>query len=267
MIDPDEAVARADRLRGLHHAAEPLILPNAWDVGSALAIERAGATAVATTSSGVAASLGYPDGEAMSAEEMFDVVERIARAVEVPVTVDIEAGYGLEPDAFVDALLASGAAGCNLEDTDRAHDPGALVDLERQAEWLSRVRAAADAAGVPIVINARIDTFLRGSGSLEERVEDGLRRAHAYVAAGADCVYPIWLTETDAIARFVQEVEAPVNVLLRPGAPTLAELRALGVRRISVGGGLAHRAMDATERLARALVGGDDTPFRDMAEG
>jgi 2-methylisocitrate lyase-like PEP mutase family enzyme len=256
----------ADRLRGLHGGPAPLLLPNAWDVSSALAVERAGAAAVATTSSGVAAALGYPDGEAIPVEEMLDAVRRIAGAVDVPVTADIEAGFGLPPAELVGRLLEAGAVGLNLEDTLRDGGAPRLGPMEPQAERIAETRAAADAAGVPLVVNARIDVFLRGEGSPDERVEDGLRRAAAYVEAGADCVYPIWLVDRAGIERFVREAGAPVNVLLRPGAPTVAELTELGVRRISVGGGLARHADAHVEELARRLLAGDDAPFRDLGE-
>ena len=259
-------VEHAERLQALHAAPEPLILPNAWDVSSALAVTRAGAKAVATTSSGVAASLGYPDGEAIPAAEMLAAVRRITSAVDVPVTADLEAGYGLPADELVDRILEAGTVGVNLEDTVRQDGTLVLGPMERHAEWIGAVRAAARAAGVQIVVNARIDAFLRGDAPLAELVTDALRRAAAYVAAGADCVYPIWLVDRDAIGRLVAEAGAPVNVLLRPGAPGLAELRGLGVRRISVGGGLARHADQHVEELARRLLHGDDGPFRELGE-
>jgi 2-methylisocitrate lyase-like PEP mutase family enzyme len=256
----------AARLLALHAAGKPLILPNAWDVASALAVERAGATAVATTSSGVAEALGYPDGEAIPAGEMLAAVGRIAAAVSVPVTADLEAGYGLEPEALVAGLLDAGAVGVNLEDTDRASDPVGLVEADVQADRLAAIRRAADNTDVHVVVNARIDVFLRGDGPMQPRVDEAIRRAQAYVAAGADGVYPIWLTDSDAIARIVREVAAPVNILLRPGSPGVAELTRLGVRRISVGGGLARHASRLVESLARRLVAGDGSDFAELGE-
>lgn len=258
---------QARHLRELHNRAVPLILPNAWDVASARAVERAGAAAIATTSSGVAESLGYPDGEAIPAHEMVAAVSRIARAVEIPVTADLEAGYGLEPAALVAKLLDAGAVGLNLEDTDRARDPTRLIAVERQAAYIADVRSAADQAGVPVVVNARLDCFLRGSGSNDERVEDAIARGRAYVVAGADCVYPIWLTDAGAIERIVRALDAPVNVLLRPGAPSVERLAALGVRRISVGGGMARHAMARVEELAARLLAGDGAAFAELGEG
>ena len=268
MIDPGLAslVERAERLRALHHGSEPLILANAWDVASAVAIERAGSVAIATTSSGMAASLGYPDGEVIPAAEMFAAVGRIAAAVSVPVTADMETGYGLEASALVEGLLAAGAVGLNLEDTERVREPHSLVDVDRQVERLVAIRRAATDAGVPIVINARIDVFLRGSAAPEDLLADAIHRAQVYVGAGADCVFPIWLADADAIGRLAREVDAPVNVLLRPGMPPIDELVRLGVRRISVGGGLARHALAATEALARRLLAGDGAPFAELGE-
>ena len=255
----------AERLRAMHAGPEPLILPNAWDVASALAVERAGAPAVATTSSGVAATLGYEDGEAMGAEDMLAAVGRIASAVRVPVTADLEAGYGLPAEALVDGLLGAGAVGLNLEDTIRDGTPR-LGPMELQAERIAAVRAAATAAGVPVVINARIDTFLRGGGGAEQRLSDAIARGRAYLAAGADCVYPITLDDAHAIERFVAEVGGVVNILLRPGSPSLAALAELGVRRVSVGGGLWRHAMHRAEELARDLLAGQDAAFGELGE-
>jgi 2-methylisocitrate lyase-like PEP mutase family enzyme len=268
MTDPRLAslAERAERLRALHHAPEPLILANAWDVASATAIERAGSAAIATTSSGVAASLGFPDGEGMPASEMLAAVGRIVAAVSVPVTADMEAGYGLPARTLLDGLLGAGAVGLNLEDTDRAVEPPGLANVDRQAERLAAIRRAATDAGVPIVINARIDVFLRSSAPAEDQIADTIHRARAYAKAGADCVFPIWLADSDAIGRVVRGVDAPVNILLRPGTPPIDALVRLGVRRISVGGGLAHHALDATEALARRLLAGDGTPFAELGE-
>lgn len=259
--------AAADRLLSLHHGERPLILPNAWDVASAQAVERAGAAAIATTSSGVAEALGYPDGEAIPPAEMFAAVGRIAGAVSVPVTADLEAGYGLPADELMTRLLGAGAVGLNLEDTDRGHDSSRLTDVGTAARRIAAVRAAADDAGVSVVINARVDSFLRGPGGLSEQLDDALTRGRAYLAAGADCVYPIGLTDADAITRLVRELAAPLNVLLRPGSPDVEQLAALGVRRISVGGGLARHALEHAEALARQLLAGDGSPFLQLGEG
>jgi 2-methylisocitrate lyase-like PEP mutase family enzyme len=235
-ITPD-LHSRCDLLRSLHRPGEPLLLPNAWDVTTARAVVAAGFPVVATTSGGVAESLGYQDREGAPVQEMLAAAARIACGVDVPVTVDAEAGYGMKPAQLVAALRSAGAAGCNLEDSD--YTAGRLRDPDRHAEWLSAVRTAATEADYPLVINARVDVFLAGfvagagPGTQEELVPEALRRAHAYLEAGADCVYPIALWEADALREFTSHVSAPINIMRLPQAPSLAELAALGVARVS----------------------------------
>jgi 2-methylisocitrate lyase-like PEP mutase family enzyme len=248
---------RCDLLRSLHRPGAPLLLPNAWDVATARAVVAAGYPVVATTSGGVAGTLGYEDHEGAPAEEMLAAAARIARGVDVPVTVDAEAGYGMEPADLVAALGGAGVAGCNLEDTD--YTDGSLRDPDRQAEWLAAVRQAASADGYPLVINARIDVFLwpfldgAGAGTQGELVPEALRRATAYLDAGADCVYPIAVWEKDALRRFVEEVGSPVNVARLPQAPLLSELAELGVARVSWGPFLYRDAMARFEAQLASL--------------
>lgn len=265
-VERSALVELANRLRALHHGRQPLVLANAWDVGSALAVEKAGAAAIATTSSGVAASFGFPDGEELPAAEMFLIVLRIAGAVRVPVTADLETGYGLPSDVLVDEMLRAGAAGLNVEDSDRSASTPRLMDVEPHAERIAAIRAAARRARVPIVINARIDVFLRSDDEPRAHLEDAIVRAVAYLEAGADCVYPIGLDDPGVIGRFVRRVPGPVNVLLRPGSPSLRQLRRLGVKRISVGGGLWRQAQAMTESVARRLLSGDGGPFAELGE-
>ena len=215
-------------------------LPNAWDVATAKAVVAAGFPVVATTSAGVAGTLGYEDHEGAPGDEMLAAAARIARAVDVPVTVDAEAGYGMQPAELVDALRSAGAAGCNLEDTDYA--AGGLRDADQQAEWLGRFGRPRRTDGYRLVINARVDVFLgpflagAGPGTQEELVPEAVRRANAYLEAGVDCVFPVVLWEPDALRRFMSEVRGPVNVVRVPGrSPSLAELAALGVARVSWG--------------------------------
>jgi 2-methylisocitrate lyase-like PEP mutase family enzyme len=230
--------SRCDVLRSLHRPGTPLLLPNAWDVATAKAVVAAGFPVVATTSFGVAETLGYEDHEAPG-DEMLAAAARIASAVDVPVTVDAGVGYGMEPTELVAALRSAGAAGCNLEDTD--HVAAMLRDPDEHAEWLRAVRQAASQDGYGLVINARVDVFfgpfLAGAdaGTQEELVPEAVRRAHAYLEAGVDCVYPVCLWETDALRRFVSEVRGPVNVIPLPQMPSLGELAALGVARVSWG--------------------------------
>jgi 2-methylisocitrate lyase-like PEP mutase family enzyme len=231
--------SRCDVLRSLHRPGDPLLLPNAWDVATARAVAAAGFPVVATTSAGVAGALGYEDHEGAPGDEMLAAAARIARGVDVPVTVDAEAGYGMEPAKLVAALRSAGAAGCNLEDTD--HGDESLRAPGEHAEWLAAVRRAADDAGYPLVINARIDVFLHrwlageGAGTQEALVPAAVERANAYLEAGADCVYPIVLWEREALRRFMGDVRGPVNIVRLPQAPSLAELAELGVTRVSWG--------------------------------
>jgi 2-methylisocitrate lyase-like PEP mutase family enzyme len=231
--------SQCDLLRSLHHPGEPVLLPNAWDVATARAVVAAGFPVVATSSGGVAGTLGYEDHEGAPGDEMLAAAARIARGVDVPVTVDAEAGYGMEPAELVAALHSIGAAGCNLEDSD--YTAGSLRDPDQHAEWLSAVRAAASADGYPLVINARVDVFLHpflagaGAGTQGELVPEALRRAKIYLEAGVDCVFPITLWEADALRHFTSEVSGMVNVVRLPQAPSLAELAAMGVARVSWG--------------------------------
>lgn len=247
---------RCELLRSLHRPGAPLLLPNAWDVATARAVVAAGFPVVATTSAGVAATLGYADEEGAPAHEMLASAARIARGVDVPVTVDAESGYGMPPAELVASLRSAGAAGCNLEDTDHAAG-GGLRDPGRHAEWLGAVRQAASDDGYPLVINARVDVFLgpflagAGPGTQEGLLPDALRRANAYFEAGADCVYPIALWETDALRRFTSEASGPVNAVHLPRTSSLAELASAGVARVSWGPFL-H--IDAMARFGEQLA-------------
>jgi 2-methylisocitrate lyase-like PEP mutase family enzyme len=233
--------SRCDLLRSLHRPGDPLLLPNAWDVASARAVVAAGFPVVATTSWAVAAMLGHEDHADAPGDEMLGAAARIARDVDVPVTVDAEAGYDMEPAELVAVLRSAGFAGCNLEDTD--HATGRLRDPFEQAQWLAAVREAAAEDGYGLVINARVDTFFEpwlagagdGAGSQQELVPDAVRRANAYLEVGVDCVYPIVLWETDALGSFMSDVRGAVNVVRLPQGPSLAELAALGVARVSWG--------------------------------
>ena len=188
---------RCSLLRSLHVRGNPVVLPNAWDAASARAVVDAGFAAVATSSSAVADALGYEDGEGAPAEEMLAAAARIARAVDVPVTVDAEAGYGMAPDEFVDALARAGAAGCNFEDTD--HASGTITETGAHAARLAAIRAAAGDDG--LVLNARVDVFLRNRSAPQgELLDEAVARARAYLEAGADCVYPIFLADDGVIA-------------------------------------------------------------------
>lgn len=239
-IELTDLKERAAQLRSLH-SGELLVLPNVWDAASATVVADAGFPAIATASAAISAVLGFPDGEGAPWQEMFAAAGRIVRAVSVPVSIDAEAGYGMQPRDFVDRLLDTGAVGCNLEDSD--HRTGGLVDADAQARWLAAVRAAATAAGVPIVINARVDTFLPSSGIGEpDRLAEAVRRGRLYLDAGADCIYPIGVSRRADVAALVADLPGPVNGNTGDDLD-LAALRELGVARVSYGPRFQRAAM------------------------
>jgi 2-methylisocitrate lyase-like PEP mutase family enzyme len=245
-VSPLTAAAR--RFRAAHHGPRPLVLPNVWDAVSARVFAEAGFGALATSSGAVAEALGYADGQRTPAAEMFAAIARITRSVDVPVTADIEAGYGLAPDELARRLASAEVVGCNLEDSDPITRE--LADPGHQADYLAAMHAA---AGEALVINARVDVFVRprpeGSG---DAVEDAVERARRYLEAGADCCYPI-LAPLTALPDLVADIGGPVNAMCRPGGPSLAELTATGVARITFGSSLHQRATEELAAVARAL--------------
>jgi 2-methylisocitrate lyase-like PEP mutase family enzyme len=238
--------AAATTFRALHQgraADDPLVLPGPWDAASARVFADAGFPALATPSAGIAGSLGYQDGSTPP-DEMFATIARIVRAVSVPVSADIEGGYGLAPGELVGRLLETGVVGCNLEDSE-AHST--LKDPQRHADWLAEVRAA---AGDALFINARVDTFLLGTGD----PADAVARARLYVAAGADCVYPL-LAPPEVVPLLRKEIDGPINLAARPDGESVAALARLGATRITFGPGMQRYAMAATGELAARLRG------------
>ncbi|MGH3714536.1 MAG: isocitrate lyase/PEP mutase family protein [Micromonosporaceae bacterium] len=252
----EELDSQAEQLRALHHGDAPLVLPNVWDAASAVVVAEAGFPAIATGSAPIAQSLGYPDHEGAPIDEMFAAAGRIAGAVGVPVTADVEAGYGLSPAELVRRLLEAGAVGCNLEDSD--HWAGGLVRAETQANRIAALRSAATAAGVNLVINARVDVFYQEWGEESERLPEAIRRGRLYLEAGADCVYPILVSDAETIGALAAEIPGPINVLFRPGTPSLAELAKLGVARVSYGPGILRATMAALRQIADTIADGGD---------
>lgn len=245
--------ALADRFRRMHHNGV-LILANAWDAGSARVLEAAGSTAIATTSAGVAWSLGYPDGEQITAADLAGVVARMCRVVSVPVTADIEAGYGSSPDevaATVAAIIDAGAVGINLED---ATPDGTLFSQEQQRERIIAAREAADAAGIDLVINARTDIYLRGIGEPGDRFTHTVERTNSYRAAGADCLFVPGVRDIVTIAALVESINGPLNIMAGPGSPPVQQLEELGVARISLAVNVALAAYSAGRRVARETL-------------
>jgi len=231
--------------RSLHVPGTPLVLANAWDVASARIAEEAGSRAVATTSAGVAWSLGAPDGDVIDRESAVAAVRRVVTAVRVPVTADIESGFGDTPAEVAEtvrAVVAAGAVGVNIEDS--------LRDVGEQCE---RYAAARSAAGDGLYLNARIDTYLRGPGDFADTVA----RAEAYLAAGADGIFVPGVVDPETVAALAAKIQAPLNVLAGPGAPSVPELARLGVARVSLGSGVAQAAYAVVRKATReALTAG-----------
>jgi 2-methylisocitrate lyase-like PEP mutase family enzyme len=242
--------AKAQALRDLHKPGTPLVLANAWDAATAKSVEKAGFPAVATTSAGVAVALGYEDHQVTPPDEMFAAVARIAAAVSVPVTADLEGGYGLDAPELVERMLAAGVVGLNFEDTDHAAGGSTMVAANAQATRIAELRGAARASGVDIVINARTDAYVR---QVNNPLDTSLERGRLYLGAGADCIFPILVKDGGEIARLISELAAPVNILYVPGVPDIPRLAKMGAARISVGGGLFAASMRSHEERLESL--------------
>jgi 2-methylisocitrate lyase-like PEP mutase family enzyme len=250
-MDRTEQRKRAERLRALHHGARILVLVNVWDVASALVVQQAGLPALATSSSAVSSALGYPDGERIAVDEVLSASARIAARVSVPLSADLEGGYARALDGLTDIacrLIDTGAVGLNLEDSVGA--TGALLDMPDAVKRVRAVRRATDEAGVPLVINARTDVFLEDAQGGKAAYREAVRRLSAYREAGADCLFPIGVRDAATIEALVRDLEGPVNILAGPGAPTIPELHAMGVARVSLGGGPQRAALRTLANVA-----------------
>jgi 2-methylisocitrate lyase-like PEP mutase family enzyme len=253
-MTPDRQKQLAESFRAAHRGSL-LLLPNAWDAMSARQFEAAGFGAIATTSGGVNWALGYADGEKAPWREVVAAHERIVRAVRVPVTADIEAGYGDTPAAVaksIGEIVQTGVVGFNLEDgTPRPDMP--VRPVEDAVARIRAAREAADAAGVPAVINARIDLYLKNVGDPGSRFEETVQRAKAYLAAGADCIYPFGFIDMDTVARLTKAIDAPVNIVARAGTPPVAELERIGVRRVTIASGATLAVMSLIKKIGEDL--------------
>ena len=247
---------KAARFRRLHEGPI-LILPNAWDVASARIFETAGFQAIGTTSAGIAAAHGYPDGERISREEMLDAVRRIASGVDLPVSADIEAGYGATPEEVAETVrgvIAAGAVGINLEDA--TYQPASpLREIPRQVERIRAAREAAERSDFPLFINARTDVYWLGVGEPSSRLDHALRRLQAYRAAGADCLFVPGVRNPEEIAALAREIDGPLNVIAGAGVPAIPELARLGVARLSVGSGPIRATLTYLQQIADELLG------------
>jgi len=245
------SASKADALRRLHVEGPMLVLPNAWDAGSARIFVEAGFPALATTSAGIAFSLGFPDGERISRDEMLAAVSRITRRISVPITADMEAGYGLTPDAVAETVrrvIDTGAVGMNLEDR---MEEKLLIDFALAVDRVGAARRAADATGVRLVLNARTDAFEAAEIPREKRLAEAVRRGNAFREAGADSVFVPFVGDSGTIEQLVQQIRAPVNILGTPNAPTLKEMAALGVRRVTFGSAPMRATLGLVRRMAR----------------
>src|SRR5436190_20382273 len=242
---------KAETLRRLHIDGPMLVLPNAWDAGSARIFVEAGFKALATTSAGIAFSLGMPDGERISRDEMLAAVARITRRISVPITADLEAGYGATPDAVRETVrraIDAGAVGMNLEDRmEEKH----LIDFAPAVERVRAARQAAEATGVPLVLNARTDAFEAPEIPRDKRLAEAVRRGNAFREAGADSVFVPFVGDSGTIEQLVRQIRAPLNILGTPNAPTLKEMAALGVRRVTFGSAPMRATLGLVRRMAR----------------
>jgi 2-methylisocitrate lyase-like PEP mutase family enzyme len=254
MPDIARPKSKAEAFRKMHRG-RLLLLPNVWDVASARIIEESGFGAIATTSAGVAFTLGYPDGQRISRQEMVAAVARITSAVQVPVSADVEAGYGDRPEdagLTARAVIEAGAVGMNLEDTtDRPEGP--LLDLSLQIEKIKAVLEETQRAGVRIVLNARTDVYLLQVGPPERRYELALKRLAAFRDAGADCLFVPGVRDSETIRRFVPDLRHPINILAGPGSPSIPDLEKLGVARVSLGSAPMRATLGLLRRLTEEL--------------
>jgi 2-methylisocitrate lyase-like PEP mutase family enzyme len=249
-----EQAAKAVAFRALHRGPRALVMANAWDAMTARMFEAEGFPAVATTSGGVAGALGFRDGEGAPWDEVVGQTMRVARAVAVPVTADIEGGFGATPEEVgrnIGEIIAAGAVGVNLEDS--IPGQGGMRAMKDAAARVRAAREAANRAGVPIVINARVDLFIRHVGEGEAQLAAAIERGRAYLAAGADCIYPIGLSDQPTIKRLVDALTCPININVRAGHPTVEALEALGVRRITTATSLAMLALSVVRDAVRDI--------------
>jgi len=255
-MDMRKQAEKAEKFRKLHHGPRMLLLPNAWDVASARILEECGHPAIATSSAAVAYSLGYADGQRISRDEMLEVAGRIAGAANIPVTADLEAGYGTTAKDMADTVksaIAEGIIGMNLEDV-TGDDESSLVDLPLQVEKIRAIREAASSAGVPFVLNARTDIYLMSIGPEATRFERTVERLRAYREAGADCLFAPGVYDLETIQKLVQAVKAPLNILANPACPGIVQMEKAGVARVSAGSGIMRAAMGLVQRIGKEML-------------
>lgn len=255
-MDTETQRQKAETFRALHDGPDILVLCNTSDAATARVVVEAGFPAIATSSAGVAWALGYPDGEIVPREEMQMMVRRIAASVDVPVTADMEAGFGVAPEDVAETVRVTaeaGAVGLNIEDSDPTKGGHPLFDPALAAERIGAARAAADAVGVPMVINARTDGFYGGGDG--NSFATTIARANAYREAGADCIFVPFVRDAETIGALVGEIDGPVNILVGAPSPPIPQLRELGVARVSIGGLLSLATATLARNIANELKG------------
>jgi 2-methylisocitrate lyase-like PEP mutase family enzyme len=248
-------IEKAERFRLMHHGKHMLVLPNAWDVPSSRLFEEVGFPAVATSSAGMMVSLGYQDGETIPRQEYIEAVRRIGKAVSVPFSVDVVAGFGRTPKEVsetVQEVVHAGAVGINIEDFD--HATKKLFSADAQVEKLYEIMTIAEKLGIPIVLNARTDAFKYAEGDEEDRFNEAIERGKMYREAGADCVYPMGLTLKNHIKKYINSVNSPVNVMVRKGLPSISELEEIGVARLSFGPSASYAVMGFLKRVCQEIL-------------
>jgi 2-methylisocitrate lyase-like PEP mutase family enzyme len=254
-MDKKSQVKKAEEFLALHHDPKLLILPNIWDPIGARLLQDLGFPAVATASAAVAWSLAYDDGQRITIEAMLDVIEKVAAAVDIPVTADIESGYAGDLDDLADNIrrvIRAGAVGINLEDS--THEEVPLYSIDAQCDRIRAARAAADLEDIPLVINARIDVFyLDDGGSRDDKVDDTIARALSYLEAGADCVYPLLIGDIETLTRLIEEIRAPINVYVDKSTAPMRELEAAGISRLSVGPWVLKACLTRFKEIAVAM--------------
>lgn len=254
-MNKKKQIALAEKFQAAHQSEKLLILPNAWDAGSAVIFEKQGFEAIGTTSAGIAFSLGYPDGQCIELSDLLDCVKKINRRINVPLSVDLETGYGENMEQIqksVEQMLDCGAVGLNLEDGIMGDTPS-LFDIREQCNKIAALHQLKAKTGIPFVINARTDTFWLLKGDLKQRIKQTVERANEYRAAGADCIFVPGVMEKAVMKELLQEIDAPLNVLSTPICPKVSELEDLGVSRLSIGSAAIRASLGTTNRIAQEL--------------
>lgn len=245
----------ADKFQNMHKENRIIVLPNAWDAGSAVIFEKEGFSAIATTSAGISYSLGYPDGEIITFEDVLDTTKKIQKRISIPLSVDVERGYGNNTSEIVNniqTIIEQGVVGINIEDGILAQKT--LSDMNEQCKLISEISKIKNHLGINFVINARTDSFWLGTGKTkDEQLSQTIKRANKYLKAGADCIFVPGLLEVNEIEMLVQHIKGPVNIITTPSSPSIKELQKLGVARVSTGSGPVRASFALIKNISNEL--------------